>query len=679
MKILISIIFLLFSIAALFAKTRSVTFEYTPNVVPKSVSLAGSFNNWSTTATPMSDDDDDGVWTVTIELEDGEYQYKFVVNGDKWYQDLNNPLSAPDGYGGRNSIIRVGDYDKFTKPAFRGDGKIVEDAIYHTQGYPYFAKQDSVLWIKLRTRQDDVDSVQIILENKSRNMDWYAMDGTFDYFIADICPSENDFSYTFRIYDGGEILNYPKKFDVKFSELKNFHTPDWISTAIFYQIFPERFADGDISNDPENVCRWGGKPKYDNFFGGDLKGVLEHLDYLKELGVTAIYFNPIFSSPSNHKYDISDHTKIDPHFGDSALFKTLLDSCHTLGIRVILDGVYHDTGRQHWAFQDVIRKGASSKYADWFTIYSFPVGPVDKPNYKCWWNFGSLPSLNTENPDVQKFLFDWTRYWMNFGIDGWRLDCANEVGDEFWREFRDSIRKINPEAYILGEIWGDGSQWLEGDMFDAVMNYRFRDACLDFFAYEKISSKEFAQKYFTILASYLPNVNLASFNLLGSHDTPRFLTLCGNDKEKLKLAWLFQMTSIGVPSIYYGDEIGLTGGKDPDCRKCFVWDKSKQDGKLLRYIEKLISIRKKYPVISQGNVYKFDTPSDDCIVLYKKYRGNYAIVFINRGDDEIFCKIDLPKTNFLDAITGQKILFERSNNRIKIHSKSGKILISERL
>ncbi|MCD6595497.1 alpha amylase N-terminal ig-like domain-containing protein [bacterium] len=675
MKKQIYLIFLFSIISILSAKTHSITFEYTPNVVPKSVALAGSFNNWSSSAMPMSDDDNDGIWTITIQLEDGEYLYKFVVNGDKWYQDLNNSLSSPDGYGGRNSIIRVGDYGKFTGPAFLGDGKILKDAIYHTQKYPYFARQDSMLWIKLRTKQDDIDSVAIIFYEKAQKMDWYAFDGTFDYYIAEIYPQRNNFSYKFKIYDGDSSFDYSDNFSVEFSQIYNFHTPNWISTSIFYQIFPERFANADKSNDPKDVQRWGGKPEYDNFFGGDLKGVLNHLDYLQNLGVNAIYFNPIFLSPSNHKYDMSDQMKIDPHFGDSALFKTLLDSCHELGIKIMLDGVYHDTGRKHWAFQDVIRNGAKSKYANWFTIYSFPVASIEKPNYKCWWNFGSLPSLNTDNPDVRKFLFDFTRYWMKLGIDGLRLDCANETGDEFWTEFRDSVRKINPDAYILGEIWGDGSRWLKGDMFDAVMNYRFRDACLDFFAYDKISSHQFAEKYFTILASYLPNVNFASFNLLGSHDTPRFLTLCKNDSRKLKLATFFQLTAIGAPSIYYGDEIGLTGDKDPDCRKCFVWDTLGQNRELLQYIKKLISIRKKYPVISQGNIYKFDTPTDDCIILYKKYRGQNAIILINREDSEILYKIDEPAKYFEDAMTGQKISLEKSDGIYNIPANIGRILI----
>jgi len=509
-------------------------------------------------------------------------------------------------------------------------------------------------------------------------MDWYATDGTFDYYIKKLSIFGNYLTYSFKIFDGDKYFEYPEIFSLQLDTLNYFHTPDWISNAIFYQIFPERFANGDTTNDPLNTVKWGGKPEYNNFFGGDLMGIIDNLDYIEELGINAIYLNPIFLSPSNHKYDMSDPMKIDPHFGDIKIFKTLLDSCHSVGIKVILDGVFHDTGRSHWAFQDVIENGKNSQFVNWYDIYSFPVGPIDKPNYKCWWGFGALPSLMTKNPDVRAYLFKEVRYWTEMGIDGWRLDCANEVEDEFWRMFRDTVKSINPQCYILGEIWGDGSNWLKGDMFDAVMNYRCRDACLDFFAYDRMTSKQFIQKYFSMIASYLPNVNYSSFNLLGSHDTPRFITLCNGNKDKMKLAWFFQMTMLGAPSIYYGDEIGMEGGKDPDCRKCFVWDTLTQDRELLRYMQKLIEIRKSTPAIMMGNVIEYDIPDDNSIVMFKKYNDSAVVVLLNKSDDTINYPINIMEIGrkLEDLITGE--VFYPNNNRIAtipVYSYSGRLIV----
>jgi len=671
--ILTAVIFLLLIIA--FAKKQSVVFKYTPNVVPQSVALAGSFNNWSNSADMMNDDDDDGIWSIELELEDGEYHYKFVINGENWYQDINNPLSAPDGYGGRNSIIRVGDYGKFQQPASRGDGKILADAIYHEMDYPYFIlTDDSMAEIKLRTRQDDIDSAFIMFNGKRWKMDWFAFDGTFDYYIAEVSFGIDTFEYEFVVYDSVKTFKYSENFNGAAIDFPIFYMPKWISTAIFYQVFPERFANGDPSNDPENVQLWGGIPEYHNFFGGDIKGIIDNLDYLSELGITALYLNPIFEAPSNHKYDMSDPMKIDPHFGDSALFVALLDSCHRRGIYVMLDGVFHDTGREHWAFQDVIQNGRESPYVNWYNIYSFPVGPENKPNYECWWGFGSLPSLVTTNHEVREYLFEKTRYWTKLGIDGWRLDCPNEVEDEFWLYFRRKVHSINNECYILGEIWGDGSKYLKGDMFDAVMNYRFRDACLDFFAFDRITSSEFAEKYFSMLASYYPIVNHGAFNLLGSHDTKRFLTLCEGDKQKLKLAWFFQMTMLGAPSIYYGDEIGMEGGKDPDCRRCFIWDESKQDRELLDYMKQLIATRKRHKILALGDVFKFETPDDDNIIFHKKFGDNVAIIVINNSDKEAKHIIQVPKRYYTDLITGQTTMVEFDSTTITVPAKSGKAI-----
>lgn len=410
-------------------------------------------------------------------------------------------------------------------------------------------------------------------------------------------------------------------------------TPTWVKDAVFYQIFPDRFANGNKELDPPNVEPWGRVPKSKSYFGGDLQGIINHLDYISSLGVNCIYLNPIFWSNSNHKYHAKDYLQIDPHFGDEKVFKRLVDECHARGMRIILDGVFNHTGVDFFAFEDIKRNGKNSKYVNWYNIYSFPVGPPSKPNYECWWNWGDLPKLMTHNPEVRDYLFRVTEHWMSFGIDGWRLDVPNEIPHPFWIEWRKLVKRLNPDAYIVGEIWDDASPWLHGDQFDAVMNYRFRRACLDFFVEQKSTPSEFDAALAKVRNDYSPDVNLAMQNLLGSHDTERLLTLCKNDTATMKLAWLFQMTYVGAPMVYYGDEIGMTGGKDPGSRGTMIWDESKQDRELLATMKKLIAIRHQYEALRHGEFESF--LADDARSLFgflrksSDGRENFAVLLNN--------------------------------------------------
>ena len=420
--------------------------------------------------------------------------------------------------------------------------------------------------------------------------------------------------------------------------------PGWVRDAVFYQIFPERFCNGDTANDPPGTEPWGGKPSARNFFGGDIRGIVNRLDYIASLGVNALYLNPVFASGSNHKYNTRDYLRIDPSFGDERVFRELVDSCHRRGIRVILDGVFNHTGVDFFAFADLKRNGARSAYAGWYNVHSFPVGSAGKPNYDCWWGFGSLPKLMTGNPAVRRYLFDVTRHWLAAGIDGWRLDVPNEIPHEFWIEWRRLVKSINPDAYILGEIWDDGTPWLQGDQFDGVMNYPFRASCIDFFALDTITVSKFDSVLARERHAYPPGVSFSLYNLLGSHDTERFLTLCRGDIALWKLAVLFQMTYPGAPAIYYGDEVGMTGGKDPGCRGTMVWEPSKQNGEMLRFTRDAIALRMKHGVLRGGSF----VPSlldDDArtYVFLREDPSTAALVFLNRGKSEV--RVAFPRTH----------------------------------
>lgn len=394
-------------------------------------------------------------------------------------------------------------------------------------------------------------------------------------------------------------------------------TPEWVKDAIFYQIFPDRFARSEKVTKPGNLEAWDAPPTAFGFKGGDFVGMTEHLDYLVELGITAIYFNPIFASAANHRYHTHDYYHVDPILGGDAAFRQFLDAAHAQGIRVVLDGVFNHASRGFYPFNHILENEAASPYLDWFNVKKFPLNAYHgrKPNYEAWFGLPALPKLNTDNPQVRHFILDVAEYWLKFGIDGWRLDVPLEIKTPgFWEEFRQRVRRANPEAYIVAEIWEEAKPWLQGEHFDATMNYPFNRACLGFFGGEaldtsarpggfklkRLDAKGFAREIDRQLGLYDWAITLAQYNLLSSHDEPRFISLTNRDKRRLRLATLFQMAYPGAPSIYYGDEIGLEGGSDPDCRRSFPWDERMWDKALLEDFRKFIALRKAHPALRRG-------------------------------------------------------------------------------
>lgn len=414
--------------------------------------------------------------------------------------------------------------------------------------------------------------------------------------------------------------------------------PDWVQDAVFYQIFPDRFARSERVPKPSNLEPWDSPPTHHGFKGGDLLGVAERLDYLMDLGVNAIYFNPIFQSTANHRYHTHDYYQVDPILGGNAAFREMLAACHDRGIRVVLDGVFNHASRGFFQFNHILENEESSPYVDWFHVQGYPLnaygrGPL---NYTAWWNFPALPKLNTDTPAVREYLLGVAEHWIREGIDGWRLDVPTDIDDEaFWQAFRRRVKAVNPEAYLVGEIWGLAPDWLRGDRFDAVMNYVFGRVSLGFFGgegldrdltygpyrLEPLGACAFANRIDAMLAPYEWPVALAQLNILGSHDTPRLLTLFGGDVARIKLAIFYQMTVPGAPCIYYGDEIGLTGGPDPGCRKAMPWDETQWDASLHDHVRRCVALRHRHPALRRG----------DYTRLYA-YRGVYA--FGRRYEDE---------------------------------------------
>jgi cyclomaltodextrinase / maltogenic alpha-amylase / neopullulanase len=458
------------------------------------------------------------------------------------------------------------------------------------------------------------------------------------------------------------------------SEIK---TPDWVKDAIFYQIFPDRFAASKRVRKPNNLEDWDAPPTQFGFKGGDLLGVVEHLDYLQDLGINAIYFNPIFQSASNHRYHTHDYLHVDPLLGGDEAFKTLLKEAHRREIRIVLDGVFNHASRGFFQFNHILETGENSPYLDWFDIRGFPLNAYHgEPNYRSWLGLPALPEFNTDNPMVREFIFEVARQWLETGIDGWRLDVPFEIDDDsFWQEFRQVVKRTNPEAYLVGEIATEAQRWLQGDQFDAAMNYQFTLACLGFFSGERtdrelakgvmglpdmsvLDAAAFSQRATELLSLYPQAIVLAQFNLLDSHDMPRFLSLARGDKDSLRLATLFQMTYPGAPCIYYGDEIGMEGGHDPDDRRAFPWDESKWEHELRDFFKQTIAMRKAHPALRGDDFVSLFAEGQ--VFAYLRCQGDESLVVVLNNSEQAY-EMDIPAGDHLaDGTIWQGLLGERN-------------------
>lgn len=378
--------------------------------------------------------------------------------------------------------------------------------------------------------------------------------------------------------------------------------PDWVSETVWYEIVPDRFCRGDYSNKRMEVKPWDDKEPmtYEDFYGGDLKGIISKLGYLEKLGITGIYLTPIFESESNHKYDTTDYHKIDPDFGTEQEMKELIMEAHKRGIKVMVDGVFNHCGTDFGPWKDVVSKGKASSYYDWFFINKFPIETKDwKTRDGRYYSFAfeaHMPKLNTNNPEVMEYFINRCKYWVNeWKIDGIRFDVGNEISHTFIKRLRREIKGIEPDLFLLGEIWHDSTQWLQGDEYDSVMNYPFIESIHDFWNTESMDVKELMLSLNRIFTMYPEQITNALFQFLDSHDVTRAYTRCGNLDTFLQQFSLL-CTMPGSICLYYGTELGMEGAEDPYNRKCMPWREIEQ-GKhqeIFEQIQRLIAIRKRF-------------------------------------------------------------------------------------
>ncbi len=505
-------------------------------------------------------------------------------------------------------------------------------AILHIPLSQYaFANKEKELTIRIRTKKMDVTACTLFYGDRACNhtpvefyplpMECMASDDLFDYYEITFDSPFTRVCYYFKLEDEVDwTYYYSGQFTKEMADLilndtiiegrseyyqypfilreEIIDVPTWFKNAVVYNIFPDSFASGEhtLSCEEKEITMEDGTISRSRL-GGTMNGIRENLSYIKNLGFTCIYLNPIFVAGESHKYDILDYYHIDPCFGTDEDFKHLVEAIHEMGMHIIIDGVFNHCSWMFFAFEDVIINGEKSNYVDWFYELSFPVKRPEHvnelPSYACFAYEPKMPKLNTSNVEVQNYFAEVARYWIReFKIDGWRLDVANEIDRNFWRVFRSAAKEENPNTVLIGEVWENSETWLRGDAFDSTMNYDFRKHCRDFFALGKINAKTFAGKINQMLLRYPTNICDGQLNLLDSHDVPRFLSLCQNDLKKWKQAFIFLMFAPGVPSLFYGDETGIYGVTEKEYRSPMRWEE--MDSQLLEFVTNVIGIRKKY-------------------------------------------------------------------------------------
>ena len=443
--------------------------------------------------------------------------------------------------------------------------------------------------------------------------------------------------------------------------------PAWAQGAVIYQIFPDRFHNGDPSNDPQGVDSWGAPAHPHRFQGGDLVGIREKLGYLAELGIDCLYLNPVFVSPSNHRYDVVDYHHVDPILGGDEALHDLVAEAHDRDLRVILDASFNHVHPRFFAFRDLVARGTESPFRGWFVVHDWPPRIIHRPDatasrdwrlwlehwvtdtgltvetvegpglavettFDAWNNVPTMPRVNLSNPAARAYMLDVATRWIErAGIDGWRMDVVRYVDPGFWNDLRRAVKAIEPATYLLAEVMGDGGDWLQGDRFDAVMNYTFRELALAFFARDDIDGTGLLDGFARLLSRYAWPVTLANHNLLGSHDTPRFRTEAGGDIDRVLLATVFQFTVPGAPGIYYGDEVGVKGGPDPHNRAAFPWEVEARGHPLSDAIRGLTALRRELPALRFGKWTPID--SRGRTVAYRRtWEGEHVDVMINLDD-----------------------------------------------
>lgn len=661
------------------------TFTYLPpDGAPhiSSISVRGSFSGWNqvdmTEAT-------DGSYRATIDLDDGTHTYKFYIN-DAWVNDMcydetwGDPAEGyvvdpdadgcvSDGYAGQNAVITL--------------GEVTLDFVHNRSDPAQVSVAGDRLSVRFRARAGEVDAARVVTGSDTLAMHRQLEVGLDEVWRVSLPETVTSYAFLVDTPDSTAELG---PYDVP---ANLFRSVTWVQDAVGYQIFPERFWNGDPTNDsaavqtdeyhysdvsstvPVLTESWSGPvdPTHccHQYFGGDLQGIIDRLDYLEGMGATAVYLNPIFLAGSAHGYDTFDYFEVAPNFGDSTVLRALVDQAHARGIRLIWDYVPNHVGIGHWAFQDAVQNGESSAYWDWFEFHvdadSIEVGNGN--HYEAWWGFGSLPELQTQNAEVTDHLLSVVEHWTTFGLDGIRVDVPNEIENRssFFPAFRQTAKGIDPETYLVGEIWERDPTWLRGDQFDALMNYAIGEQVVEQFARGDIPGHVADARMATLYAEYPEAATAMLFNLVASHDTDRLLTKLGGGelgetpstesltRQRLAAALLFAVP--GMPVTWQGDECAFLGGRDGYHTARYPVQWSDCDAAMQAHYTELAGLKQSLPALGSSVIRSYE--ADNAVLSF--YRGEpgpgeVLAVFNNQSAQ---ASLTLPDGSWTDAVTGESV------------------------
>ncbi len=646
----------------------------------RDMSVRGSFNDWGETAMAFGTAGD---WRVNVDLADGTHTYKFFIN-DAWIADMcydpvwGDPSAdyavdpdaagcVSDGHEGQNAFVVIGD---------------VPLEFRHSPGDPaYVSRAGGALSIRFRARAEGVEAARIIAGSDTTPMHPQLTVGVDRVWRAPVPAATAHYSIHVVTSDSTTVFG---PYD---APAEPFESVDWVEGAVAYQIFPERFWNGDPTNDsaalatdeyefrdpalestPPVLSDWSDPPEDPHcchqYFGGDIRGIMDRLDHLEELGADVVYLNPIFAAGSAHGYDTFDYRQVAPHFGDSTTLRSLVDAAHARGIRLIWDFVPNHVGIGHWAFQDAITNGEASGYWDWFEFH-VPADSIQAGNgehYDAWWGFGSLPELQTVNPEVMDHLMDVARGWTEFGLDGIRVDVPNEIDNRqaFFTTFRDVVKGVDPGTYLVGEIWERDATWLQGDQFDALMNYAIGERVVERFARGDSPGVVAARDMADLYAAYPEAATAMLFNLVASHDTDRLLTKMGGGelggspsagalaRQRLAAALLFALP--GMPVTFQGDECAFLGGREGRhlARYPIQWDDC--DPAMIGHYAALAGLKHALPALTSPAIREYDATT----ALLAFFRGEpgsgeLLAVFNNGAAGQ---SLALPDGSWSDVVSG---------------------------
>jgi glycosidase len=678
------------------------------------ISIVGDFNNWLPNANQLHLDR--GFFKSNLFLPKGQYQYKYLAKGDRWYNEKEaNSQTIKESHDNisPNSVIKTSATDHISinpvlidsydsNDIFLKD-KIIRIYRYYADSFEFKILVPNFPQLEISLYLNDESHKLVCLASTNQQVSFHTIIKIQDlykiYKFSLILKSKDLILYANqdKLSNNKRVKSWFRPYSLRIIQIDSS-----LHSKIIYQIMPDRFANGDSSLNPhfqetyyqgknqkpqvrslnkneeyyhladwndikilkENPYSAQANPDWFAFYGGDLKGIQSKISYLKELGISLIYLNPIFTAKSPHRYDSIDFRQIDPHLGGNPAFKELVDILHQNEIKVIIDIALNHCGYDFFAFKDCREKGDKSKYWKWFDWYKWPLPKkldenfIAEDYYQCWWGVKDLPEFNYDlsrgpkaenmvkdievadlNHDLVNYLLVSMKIWLTeYDIDGFRLDVPEEVPFWFWQVFRDMVKGVKADAYLVGEVWNDPQEWLQGEYFDGIMNYHFfKDPLLAYFFNKSTSLSTFIERISSGLLN-LPWQSIKSqMNLLASHDTLRLRSLAKDKLARLKLALIFQFTFIGIPHIYYGDEVFLAGEKDPDNRRPFPWNYETDEERLdlLDFYKNIIKVRKDNPLLWDGYI---EFIEDEHLLIYKRWSlqdTKEIIIIINRSNLQI--------------------------------------------